>query len=246
MIHKAAGNDGDTKLAAQGEEMNRRAKARALVREYVESLVVAIVLALIIRLFILTAYKIPTASMWPTLRVGDFVFAYKLPYGIRIPFTERKLFAYQTPKRGEVIVFRYTDESISYIKRVVAIPGDKIEIRKKRLIINNEVAKYTEPAQDFDKSNPFLILHESIGGSERDVSVTKDRIENYGPEIVPPGSIFVMGDNRDSSDDSRYWGMIPIKNVDGKVFAIWLSLDWQSQPGGFPGVRWNRLMVAVN
>ena len=187
--------------------------------------------------------------MWPTLRTGDFVFAYKLPYGLRLPFADEKWFSFRTPSRGEVIVFRYPgDESISYIKRVVAIPGDKIEIRKKRLIINSEVAKYTkQSAEDFDKSNPFLVLHESIGGSERDVTVTKgDRLENFGPEVVPPGYIFVMGDNRDSSDDSRYWGMIPIKNVDGHVFAIWLSLDWQSQPGSFPGVRWNRLMVAVN
>lgn len=229
--------------------MNRREKARRLVRDYLESLVVAVVLALIIRLFVLTAYKIPTASMWPTLRVGDFVFAYKLPYGLRIPFGDEKWFSFRTPSRSEVIVFRYPgDESISYIKRVVAVPGDRIEIRKRRLIINNEVAQYSKLTTDeVDKANPFLVLRESVGGTERDVTVTKgDSKENFGPEVVPPGFIFVMGDNRDSSDDSRYWGMIPIKNVDGKVFAIWLSLDWQSQPGGFPGVRWNRLMAAVN
>lgn len=231
--------------------MNRRGKARALVRDYMESLVIAIVLAFIIRFFVLTAYKIPTASMWPTLKVGDFVFAYKLPYGLRLPFAQDKWFSFTMPKRGEVIVFRYPgDETISYIKRVVAVPGDKIEIRKKRLLVNSEMAKYSliEHGKDeLENANDFLVLHETVLGSDRNVMISKaDTRENFGPETVPPGSIFVMGDNRDSSDDSRYWGMIPLKNVDGRIFAIWLSLDWQKEPGGFPAVRWDRLMAPVH
>jgi signal peptidase I len=229
--------------------MNRRERARALVRDYLESLVIAVVLALIIRLFILTAYKIPTGSMWPTLQVGDFVFAYKLPYGLRLPFGGDKWFAFTTPQRGEVVVFRYpNDESLSYIKRVVAVPGDKIEVRKRRLFINDQPAKYTrEPLNGPGNAEQFVVLQESILGSERDVTVSKSEAHrDFGPEVVPPGSIFVMGDNRDSSDDSRYWGMIPVKNVDGHVFAVWLSLDWQKSPGGFPAVRWNRLLAPVH
>jgi len=232
--------------------MNRRERARALVRDYIESLIIAIVLALVIRFFIFTAYKIPTASMWPTLRAGDFVFAYKLPYGLRLPFADKKWFAFSTPKRGEVIVFRYPgDESISYIKRVVAIPGDTIAIRKKRLIVNNQMAKYSEAQESeithsSELSGQFLVLQEDLLDSKRYVTIsTKDAKENFGPEVVPAGSIFVMGDNRDSSDDSRYWGMIPIDNIDGKIFAIWLSLDWQSEPGGWPSVRWSRLLKGV-
>ncbi len=229
--------------------MKRQDLARSLVRDYFESLLVAAVLALVVRFFVLTAYKIPTASMWPTLQMGDFVFAYKLPYGLRPPFSNDKWFANKTPRRGEVIVFRYPgDESISYIKRVVAVPGDRIEIRKKRLVINGELAKYVEvQSEKRDENDQFLVLRESIQGSERAVTISRgDQRESYGPEVVPPGFIFVMGDNRDSSDDSRYWGMIPVKNVDGQVFAIWLSLDWQSRPGGWPSVRWNRLLAGVN
>lgn len=228
--------------------MNRREKARALVREYMESLAIAIVLALIIRFFVFTAYKIPTASMFPTLQVGDFVFAYKLPYGFRFPFIEDKWFASKTPDRGDVVVFRYSNsEGVSFIKRVVGVPGDRIEIRKKRLLINSELAQYSQdPHVQTSEGNPFLILNESILGSQRSVMIsTADSRESFGPEVVPPGFVFVMGDNRDSSDDSRYWGMIPLKNIDGKILTIWLSLDWQSQPGEIPQIRWNRLLATV-
>lgn len=226
---------------------------KSLAREYFESILAAVVIALLIRSFIVSAYRIPTGSMAPTLKVGDFVFAYRLPFGLELPFSSRR-FGARAPQRGEVIVFRYPgNESISYVKRVVGLPGDSILIRNKKLFINDTEALYQPADQsliaDQTGHEYYRVLRESLSGSAHTVMVSNaDEADFFGPEIVPPGKVFVLGDNRDSSDDSRYWGMVPLENIEGRVFVVWMSLDWLNgyQDGKIPRIRWNRVLSSIH
>lgn len=232
--------------------MAEKVPAKIVLREYLESLIVAVVVALFLRFFVISAYKIPTGSMVPTLMAGDFIFAYKLPYGVPVPFTGHKL-APRAPARGDVVVFRPPgNESVNYIKRVVGLPGERIEIRQKKLFINDREASYEDLGESLIRNLPgheyFAVHRESFPGSTH---LVMTRTENdagfFGPIIVPPGHIFVLGDNRDSSDDSRIWGAVPIKNLEGKVLLVWLSLDWLDRWGDdrFPRIRWDRTFHAV-
>lgn len=228
-------------------------RLRSFIREYVETLLAALLIAVLIRVFVLTAFKIPTSSMLPTLQVGDFVFAYRLPYGLQLPFATQKLFQTTEPERGDVVVFRYPgDDNLNFIKRVVATDGDKVEIRNRRLYVNDVPSTYERvegevpqvPGQEY-----YSVLREKAGESTRLVMFKKGSTGgDFGPDLVPPGHIFVLGDNRDSTDDSRYWGMIPADRVDGRIVAIWLSLDWESASGigPFPRVRWERVLARVD
>lgn len=235
------------------EKKNGSAKiSSALVfREYLESLSVAILLAIFVRIFILSVYKIPTGSMAPALKVGDFIFGYKLSYGISIPFSGTQKFAVENPKRGDVVVFRYPSrDKINYVKRVVGLAGDRIEIKNRILYVNEQAATYTEAPresiQDMPNEEMYDVREEISFGVKRVVIFSKAVAgEDFGPVIVPPNHVFVLGDNRDSSDDSRYWGAVPLSNVEGRVFMIWMSLDWQKRSLGdrFPGVRWGRLFT---
>jgi signal peptidase I len=224
-----------------------------VLREYVESLLVAVVVAVILRVFVISAYKIPTSSMMPTLMAGDFVFAYKMPYGVPVPFSDQKIGA-SLPVRGDVVVFRLPgNETIHYVKRVVGLPGEKIQIKNKKLFINDLESKYDPPAEHLLRDLPGQEFHEinqeSFPESTHLVMnrTGDDEAGFYGPVIVPPGQIFVLGDNRDSSDDSRYWGCVPIKNLEGRVTLVWLSLDWLERWGNdrLPGVRWERFFKLV-
>jgi len=187
-------------------------KKKNIFREYVEAFAIAIVLALIIRAFVVQAFKIPSGSMEPTLLVGDHILVSKFIYGIMIPFTEIKLLDFRKPKQGEVIVFIYPkDESKDFIKRVVGVEGDKIAIKDKKLYINDEF--YDDP-HGFYKDHTIIPRH------------VQPR-DNFGPVVVPKNSLFVMGDNRDRSADSRFWGFVELDKVRGKAFLIYWS--W----GGF-------------
>ncbi len=218
--------------------MQIRNRIKELLRDYIESLLVAIILALIIRSFVLSAFKIQTSSMWPTLQAGDFVFAFKVPYGLRVPIVGKKILAGAKPHRGDVVLFRYQqDETIWYIKRVAAVGGDKIEIRDRRLYVNDTPAIYSDAKEKDDQK----ILVETLFDSNRSVAMKKDgTAEPFGPTVVPPDYFFVLGDNRDSSDDSRYWGPVPIQNIDGLVFGIWLALDWDRT-----AIKWDRVMTRI-
>jgi signal peptidase I len=226
---------------------------KGLAREYFESILVAVIIALIVRTFIVSAYRIPTGSMAPTLKIGDFVFAYRLPFGITIPLTHHK-FGMRAPERGQVVVFRYPgNESVSYVKRVVGLPGDRILIRNKKLFINGKPADYQPLASDLIADQPgheyYNVLRESFDGKARTVMMANtDEASFFGPEVVPPGKVFVLGDNRDSSDDSRYWGVVPLENIQGRVFMVWLSLDWlNSYPEGkIPRIRWDRVFSRIH
>lgn len=242
-------------------ESSKAPPARLVLREYLESLIVAIIVAVFLRVFVVSAYKIPTSSMVPSLMAGDFVFAYKLPYGIPIPFSETKLNA-NLPARGDVVVFRLPgNEAVNYVKRVVALPGEKVELKDKRLFINDVEATYEATGEQIISSLPgheyYAVAREKVGDPDSQsthlVMNRRKEVEagaaadSFGPMVVPPGHIFVLGDNRDSSDDSRYWGSVPAKNLEGRVFLVWLSLNWLERWGNdrIPEVRWERIFQRV-
>lgn len=218
---------------------------KRMAREYIEALIVAVAVALILRTFVISAYKIPTASMVPTLKVGDFIFAYKLPFGVELPYSDHKKIGMTLPHRGDVVVFKYPgNESVSYIKRVVGLPGDKIAIRNKKLLVNDIEAQYRPEDPKIISDQPghefYKVFREILPGGSRTIMINQaDETEFFGPAVVPPGYVFVLGDNRDSSDDSRYWGAVPASNIEGRAFFIWLSMDWFS--GHLPRIRWERV-----
>jgi signal peptidase I len=196
-------------------------KAKSTFREYVEALAVALLLALFIRTFIVQAFKIPSGSMLPTLQIGDHILVNKLRYGVRIPIVGRRVLELADPKRGDIIVFVYpVDPNKDFIKRVIGQPGDSIEVRHKQIYVNGE--KIDDPYGHF------------VDGSGEQSRLTPR--DNYGPVTVPPDKVFVMGDNRDRSYDSRFWGFVPLDDVRGKAFVIYWSWD-----GDDRWVRWERL-----
>lgn len=182
---------------------------KRLLWEYVEAIVTALILALIIRTYIVQAFKIPSGSMIPTLLIGDHILVNKFLFGTEIPFTDKKILILRKPEKGDIIVFKYPENpKKDFIKRVVATEGDVIEERKKVVYVNGQVV--LEPyIQHFDQSIKF-------GADPRD---------NFGPLIVPKDKVFVMGDNRDQSYDSRYWGFVDINQIRGKALIIYWSWD---------------------
>lgn len=196
-------------------------RTKSAVREYVEAFAVALVLALFIRSFVVQAFKIPSGSMLPTLQIGDHILVNKFLYGVRLPVLDTVVVPLSTPHRGDVVVFVYpVDPSKDFIKRVVGLPGDVVEIRDKRVYINGD--RWDDPHAYFADGQAH-----GHGGAPRDT---------YGPITVPAQHLFVMGDNRDRSYDSRFWGFVDFKDVKGKAFMIYWSWD-----GTDRWVRWDRL-----
>ena len=194
------------------------------VREYAETLIIALAIALFVRTFVVQAFKIPSSSMEPTLLVGDHILVNKFIYGIRIPFVGKKIVTFKDPKRGDVIVFKYPeDRSKDFIKRVIGLPGDTVEFKDRTIYINDRLIE--DPWGVYKSHNP---------------SWRSSASDTYGPQIVPPDSLFVMGDNRDNSQDSRYWGFVPLDDVLGKAFIMYWSWDWQA-PALVSKVRWKRI-----
>jgi signal peptidase I len=197
-------------------------------RENIEAIVIAVVLALFIRSFVVQAFKIPSGSMEPTLLIGDHILVNKFIYGIGIPLINKKFFQFQKPERGDVVVFEYPqDPSKDFIKRVIGVEGDKIHIKAKKVYIND---KRYEDEHGFYSDNE--ILKEWSAGAHRD---------NYGPVTVPLNSIFVMGNNRDKSYDSRFWGFVNTNKVKGNAFLIYWS--WESPLKNF---RWKRISKVIH
>jgi signal peptidase I len=196
-------------------------KRKNVVREYVEAIVIAVVLAMFIRSFVVQAFKIPSGSMEPTLLIGDHILVNKFIYGITVPFTHTKLYPLRNPQRGDVIVFIYpVDESKDFIKRVIGVGGDSVEIRQKKIYINGKPLKDTYGHyEDSNYAASYIQFR-----------------DNLGPITVPKGSLFVMGDNRDRSYDSRFWGFVKLNMVKGKAFLVYWS--WGDL---FKDIRWNRI-----
>lgn len=216
-------------------------------QDYLESILIAILLALVVRTFVVTGYRVPTTTMAPNLLPGDFIFSFRLPYGVRIPLTDKK-WAMGIPERGEIVVFTFPDQPrTNYVKRVIGLPGDLIEIRKGRLRVNGKELEYQQipqlpPEVEEIASETDLWMELAPEGSRQVLKQKKGTDRNFGPISVPQDEVFLLGDNRDASDDSRYWGTVPVARVEGRVFLIWLSLSWRgpSGPLAWPQMRWDR------
>ena len=196
-------------------------KKKSTIREYAEAIIVALALALFIRTFVVQAFKIPSGSMEPTLQIGDHILVNKFIYGVKIPFTSIQLIPLEEPRRGDVLVFIYPlDQSKDFIKRVVAVEGDTVKLVNKKLSINGT-----------EVPDPHAVYTE-----ESALSGEVQKRDNFGPVTVPKGALFVLGDNRDRSLDSRFWGFVPLEDVRGKAFIIYWSWDSQGTTA-----RWNRL-----
>ena len=197
------------------------AKKKSKIREFIEGIIAAVLIALLITTFVIKMYKIPSRSMVPTLLVGDQLVVNKLIYGIKIPYFRNTIIPITDPQRGDIIVFIYPkDRSIDFIKRVIGIGGDTIEIKDKKIFINGKV--FTDNTGIYTDK---IIYPGSV--QPRD---------NFGPVTVPKGSLFVLGDNRDESMDSRFWGFVDLKDVQGKAFIIYWSWNPDERK-----IRWQRL-----
>ena len=200
-------------------------RRKSVVREYVEAIVIAILLALVIRTLIVQAFTIPSGSMMDTLLVGDYILVNKFLFGPEVPLTDYRLPSLRLPYRGDIIVFKYPqDEKRDFIKRIVGTPGDTVQVRGQQVLINGQVLD--EP---YVRRNPGVLSHISSPGFCGYAYACE-------PLVVPADSYFVMGDNRDNSQDSRYWGFVKRDKIKGKAFLIYWSSDqdriW---------VRWWRL-----
>jgi len=217
--------------------------------EYSASFFPVILLVFMLRSFVVEPFKIPSGSMIPTLLVGDFILVNKFDYGLRSPISDQKLIAYHEPKRGDVVVFRFPeDESIDFIKRVIGVPGDVVQYRDKHLTINGvpvaekELPDFLGNATD-DHFGYWKQYQETIDGRTNNILRFPSQPSfvvgvhdfphkencNYDDQgftcTVPAGNYFMMGDNRDNSEDSRYWGFVPDKNLVGRAFMIWMNFS---------------------
>ena len=203
--------------------------------EYARSLFPVLLIVLLFRSFLFEPFKIPSGSMIPTLLVGDFIVVNKFSYGIRLPVLNRKIISINEPKRGEVVVFRYPqDPSVNFIKRAVGLPGDTITYRDKQLFVNGEKVQETSIGR-FESSaikctTPAIdasLFDEQLGDVEHNILLHDRSRSRNGQWVVPQGHYFMMGDNRDRSNDSREWGYVPEENLLGRAIGIWLNFDFE-------------------
>ena len=193
---------------------------KSIVREYFESIVIAVILALFIRTFVVQAFKIPTGSMEENLLIGDHLLVNKFVFGPTSSAVERAVLPVGTIKRGDVVVFKYPVEpDRDFIKRVIGLPGESVEVREKKVYINGKALE----------ERYVHFLAPPVSSSEFHEVTSFDVRERYGPVTVPPNQYFVMGDNRDNSQDSRYWGFLPRENVKGKALLIYWSYEAERQ-----------------
>lgn len=200
-------------------------KKKSIVREYTEAIIVAALLAVFIRTFVIQAFKIPSGSMIPTLLIGDHLLVNKFIYGIKVPFTGTTLVPIKDPGRGDIIVFRYPlDKSTDYIKRVIGTPGDTILIKDQVVTINGEKIEDTHA---YFAPTPM-----------------RPPKADFGPVTVPENAYFVMGDNRNNSSDSRFWGFVEQNDILGKAFILYWSWDLEKPLFSFErftSIRWSRI-----
>lgn len=209
--------------------------------EYSRSLFPVLLVVLLFRSFLFEPFKIPSGSMIPTLLVGDFILVNKFAYGLKLPVLNTRFIRVGEPKRGDVVVFRYpVDPGVNFIKRMVGLPGDTITYRSKQLFVNGEPVglvdqgpwtssevKCTTPRPDAER------LQENLGGVKHNILLHQDSPGRDGQWVVPEGHYFVMGDNRDRSNDSREWGFVPEANLMGRAVGIWMNFDLNKGCGDF-------------
>jgi signal peptidase I len=233
-------------LNNQDKSRRNNAPKKPFWREYGEALFIALILALVIRAFVVQAFSIPSGSMIPTLLVGDYLLVNKFSYGIRNPFTNKVLISTWKPQRGDVAVFIFPqDPTKDYIKRLIGLPGDRVQVINKKVFINGK---------------PYEVPQARFADKEL-IPANQSPRDNFGPVVVPKDSYFFMGDNRDQSYDSRFWGFVPMNDLRGKAEVIYFSWEGSDrQPlylaflGGLKGlithqawdagnfkVRWSRI-----
>lgn len=199
--------------------------------EYGASFFPVILAVFLLRSFLVEPFKIPSGSMMPTLLVGDFILVNKYTYGLRVPVLNNVFFEMNHPQRGEVVVFHFPkDPSLDYIKRVVGLPGDRIAYRDKQLFVNDQpVAQTADGNYEYDAPGLNRIVakrhREQLGEHAHDILIVDEAPTMNGETVVPEGHYFVMGDNRDNSNDSRFWGFVPENNLVGKAFMIWWNFN---------------------
>jgi len=211
--------------------------------EYARSFFPVFLIVLVLRSFIVEPFRIPSASMMPTLLIGDFILVNKYDYGIRLPVLNSLIISNRTPERGDVVVFRYPeDPAIPFIKRVVGIPGDRVEYKNKTLYINGIEQIQTSHGEYKGVgagviADGDLWLSEQFDDNTHEILISESGRYGMGFETtVPEGNYFVLGDNRDNSRDSRYWGFVPDENLIGRAFYIWMN--WDTKNGG---IGWSRI-----
>jgi signal peptidase I len=226
----------------EAEQARERARREPTLVEYSRSLFPVILAVLLLRSFLVEPFRIPSGSMMPTLLVGDFILVNKYKYGLRLPVLNERILDIGEPKRGDVVVFRYPqDPSVDYIKRVVGLPGDRVTYVDRALYINGERVKEV-PAGTYvgfgsgSRMTGASVFIEHLGKVEHEILIEPAKPTIEGEWQVPEGQYFVMGDNRDNSNDSRFWGTVPEQNLVGKAFMIWMS--WDLDAGG---VNWGRI-----
>jgi signal peptidase I len=199
-------------------------ETKKFIKEYLEPIAIAVLIALFIRTFIIQAFKIPSSSMEPTLLVGDHILVSKFIYGIKIPFTDTRLFQLNKPKRGDIVVFIFPkDQSKDFIKRVIGVGGEKVEIIRNKIYINDKLID--DPWGYFSERSDWIRYFQPM--------------ERYGPKIIPKDSLFVLGDNRDNSQDSRFWDFVNLNAVKGKAIIIYFSWNGKSE-NLLDKIRWGR------
>lgn len=215
------------KLAA--ETPNEKVRQKSQIREFGEAIVIAIILALFIRAFVVQAFKIPSGSMKPTLLIGDHILVNKFIYGIRLPIVNKEIIHIRDPQRQDVIVFQYpVDPSKDFIKRVIGLPGDTVQVIDKKVYVNNQP----------------LVEPYAVHSDGKILPASASPRDNMGPVVVPPNSLFVMGDNRDESYDSRFWKFVDMNDLRGEAFIIYWSWNQEgelSMASSDSYVRWNRI-----
>jgi signal peptidase I len=210
-----------------------------VVVEYARSFFPIVLIVFLLRSFLAEPFRIPSASMMPTLLIGDFLLVNKFAYGIRLPVINKKIIELDEPHRGDIVVFRFPkDPTVDYIKRVIGLPGDKVVYNNKKLTINDApinqaslgIYQGVGQGQDMTGNAHF---EENLTGVEHSILIRNDAPTVEFTYVIPAGNYFVMGDNRDNSNDSRYWGTVPEENLVGKAFFIWMSWDWEHKGIGF-------------
>ena len=218
----------------------RRTEKEPILIDYARSFFPVLLVVVVLRSFVIEPFRIPSGSMIPTLEIGDFIIVQKYAYGIRLPVINKKIIETGQPERGDVVVFRYpVDPSTNFIKRLVGLPGDRIEwTSDKKLLINGELVgeeslepyPYSSRKGKIDATHLRETVPTSDGVGHQHNIILEPGMGAAGEWVVPEGHYFMMGDNRDNSSDSRYWGYMPEKYLVGKAAMVWLHWNWQ--PGG--------------